>query len=254
MDFRTAACLAVCFALGGCYTRFASIEQDRIAPGMVTAYIDSSGKTVKVVRRIDTVKSTERETCIWERDLIGLPYLRCYKGYYPSQWYLYNYSPWWYGNTSHLYNADRCPPYYYFDRSCGCCRYYLNNPDLISAEQSAAPPHAGDTHAAQTTAKQKGIFSPTSGVQVQSNQAAPGSGTQGATAPVSFGSLPSKKDSLATTSAADSAAADSSASKTKTTDSAGTAIATPVNGKAASNSAVKPAPQKPPRRPTRSRE
>ena len=109
--FCTAALLSV---TAGCYTKFAAFEPVAVAP------------------RADTVKATDadKETCIWERDLMGYPYLHCYPSYYPRQWYLYNYSPWWYHNDRYLFNADRCPPYYYYDPNCGCCRYYLNNPDL----------------------------------------------------------------------------------------------------------------------------
>jgi hypothetical protein len=32
-----------------------------------------------------------------------------------------------------LYSAGRCPSYYYYDNNCGCCRYYLNNPSLLSS-------------------------------------------------------------------------------------------------------------------------
>lgn len=97
-----------------CYTKFATFEQREIAPGT------------------DSVKTEDKEVCIWERDLMGFPYLHCYPGYYPRQWYINN-SPWWYHNNEHLYNADQCPPYYYFDPNCGCCRYYLNNPALSRA-------------------------------------------------------------------------------------------------------------------------
>lgn len=96
----------------GCYTKFAVFE-----PASVTAKADT-------VRAADA----DRETCIWERDLMGYPYLHCYPSYYPRQWYLYNYSPWWYHNDRHLYSAGQCPPYYSYDPGCGCCRYYLNDP------------------------------------------------------------------------------------------------------------------------------
>lgn len=103
-----------------CYTQFATFEQQSVAP------------------RTDTIKAADKETCIWERDLMGFPYLHCYPSYYPRQWYLYNYSPWWYHNDRHQYNADRCPPYYYYDPNCGCCRYYLNNPELSRASRGGS--------------------------------------------------------------------------------------------------------------------
>jgi hypothetical protein len=81
---------------------------------------------------------------------MGFPFLRCYKGYYPREWYRYHFSPWWYRSGEHLYSADRCPPYYYYDQTCGCCRYYLNNPDLTrvperGAARSAVTSNASDT-------------------------------------------------------------------------------------------------------------
>jgi hypothetical protein len=115
----TAALFPLLFAAAGCYTRFAEFEP------------------VSEKAAGDTVPPRDSEVCIWERDLTGYPRLRCYPSSYPRQWYLYNYSPWWYHNRSHWYNAERCPPYYYFDTACGCCRYYLNNPDLVRSAGGA---------------------------------------------------------------------------------------------------------------------
>jgi len=105
-------------ATEGCYTKFGEMEP----------------------AKADTVRAsgTDKETCIWERDLTGYPSLHCYPSYYPRQWYMYNYSPWWYHSDRHLYNADQCPPYYYYDPNCGCCRYYLNNPDLLRPAQGGS--------------------------------------------------------------------------------------------------------------------
>jgi hypothetical protein len=105
------------FASLGCYTRFSTLEQRQATPE-------------RVDRRSDSLRPSGEETCVWERDLMGFPYLHCYKGYYPRDWYQYNFSPWWYQNDSHRYGGSRCPPYYYYDKTCGCCRYYLNNPEL----------------------------------------------------------------------------------------------------------------------------
>jgi hypothetical protein len=112
-----------------CYTRFAEFEPVSARSGA------------------DTVQAADmdRETCLWERDLTGLPRLHCYPVYYPRQWYLYNYSPWWYRNGQHLYNAKKCPPYYYLDTSCGCCRYYLNNPDLVRSSGGGVTNKKTDT-------------------------------------------------------------------------------------------------------------
>ncbi|MBN2035262.1 MAG: hypothetical protein JW768_00835 [Chitinispirillaceae bacterium] len=118
----------------GCYTRFATFDQDPMHPGHHTAAVDSTGQN----NPRDSLAPAEDETCVWERDLMGFPYLRCYKGYYPRDWYRYNFSPWWYHTDEYRYDPRRrCPPYYYYDQNCGCCRYYLNNPVL---ERSARRP------------------------------------------------------------------------------------------------------------------
>lgn len=100
----------------GCYTRFATVENVSPTPEQAE-------------KAPDTLNPADDETCVWERDLMGFPYLRCYKGYYPADWYRYNFSPWWYHGDAHRYSGNRCPDYYYYDNTCGCCRYYLNNPD-----------------------------------------------------------------------------------------------------------------------------
>lgn len=113
---------------------------------MITV-LDSSGNLVREIRQNDTVRTSRGEICVWERGPLGYPYLRCYPRYYPREWYSYNKSPWWYRSDEHLYSADRCPPYYYFDETCECCRYYLHNPSLNSgnaiAPAAAAPPTTG---------------------------------------------------------------------------------------------------------------
>jgi hypothetical protein len=119
----------------GCYTKFAVFEP------------------VSTAAKADSVRAAgaDKETCIWERDLMGYPYLHCYPSYYPRQWYLYNYSPWWYHNDRHLYNADQCPPYYSYDPGCGCCRYFLNDPGRtglrqpVTGAESAHSAHSADT-------------------------------------------------------------------------------------------------------------
>jgi hypothetical protein len=101
----------------GCYTRFANVENGSPTPEQAE-------------KAPDTLNPTDDETCVWERDLMGFPYLHCYKGYYPADWYRNNFSPWWYHGGTHRYSGSRCPDYYYYDNTCGCCRYYLNNPDM----------------------------------------------------------------------------------------------------------------------------
>ena len=112
--------------LTGCYTQLTTI--DRTPPPEpredVQWVIDTAtGDTVKVVRQVDTIHTEDHQTCIWERDLMGYPHLRCYDSFYPRDWFYYNNSPWWYRNDPYWYDYDRCPRYYYYDPSCGCCRY-----------------------------------------------------------------------------------------------------------------------------------
>jgi hypothetical protein len=89
--------------------------------------VDSTGDTVKVITKVDTIIQKENEVCVWERDLMGYPQLRCYKTNYPRSWMLYNNTPWWYRNDPFWYDYNRCPRYYYYDPSCGCCKYMPNN-------------------------------------------------------------------------------------------------------------------------------
>ncbi len=110
------------FVITGCYTQF--VTNQRISSENVTAVIDSTtGDTVKVINRIDTIVQKEREVCVWERDLMGYPRLRCYKSYYPRDWYVYNNTPWWYNNDPFWGDYDRCPRSYYYDPDCGCCKF-----------------------------------------------------------------------------------------------------------------------------------
>jgi hypothetical protein len=127
------SCAALVLVTAGCYTRFAAFE-----PVSAAAAADTL-----------TPSDSSQETCVWERDLSGFPRLRCYPAYYPRQWYLATYSPWWYHNNRHLYDAEKCPPYYYLDPSCGCCRYYLNNPDLVRTSKGGAT--AKETDSATAT-------------------------------------------------------------------------------------------------------
>lgn len=116
------------FTISGCYTQFATTERKPI-PEVVDTIIDSTGDTVKVIQRTDTIFQKEEEICVWERDLMGYPRLNCYKSYYPRDWFMYNHSPWWYRNDPYWYDYDRCPRYYYYDYSCGCCKYYTERHD-----------------------------------------------------------------------------------------------------------------------------
>jgi hypothetical protein len=151
--FLLFAVLSLAFA--GCYTRLAEFP-----PAGAPAAADT-------VRPSDSSK----ETCVWERDLAGFPRLHCYPLYYPRQWYRYNYSPWWYHSDRYLYSKEKCPPYYYLDPTCGCCRYYLNNPDLVRApgggvihkKTEDAPPQHDSNRVSVTVSAGSGVFIPLHG-------------------------------------------------------------------------------------------
>lgn len=110
------------FLLGGCYTQFSSLDSFDENRGNTLEASDSTSAGKE--GRVDTVVVRDRETCVWERNLLGYPQLRCYKSNYHRDWFYYNRSPWWYRNDPYWYDYNRCPRYYYFDRDCGCCRYY----------------------------------------------------------------------------------------------------------------------------------
>jgi hypothetical protein len=116
----------------GCYTQFAVV--DKTLPETIKTVIDSTGDTVKVIERTDTVFQKEHEVCVWERDLMGYPHLRCYKTFYPRDWFVYRNTPWWYRNDPFWSDFDRCPRYYYFDPDCGCCRYSTNRYDYFDRD------------------------------------------------------------------------------------------------------------------------
>ena len=112
--------------LSGCYTQFSTLDEKIPPAPKVTYEIDSAtGDTVKVYSRADTLVKAPNQTCYWTRNLWGEPELRCDNSYYSQDWYLYNDYPWWYNRDPYMYDAyGRCPQYYYYDGSCGRCRYY----------------------------------------------------------------------------------------------------------------------------------
>ena len=144
------------FLFTGCYTQFVMVDQKPPPEPTVDWVIDSTtGDTVKVIKQVDTIRTRDRETCIWERDLMGYPHLRCYNSYYNSDWFYYNNSPWWYRNDPYWYDYNRCPRYYYYDPSCGCCRYtsdrYYRNSRYDhyyegSSGSGSTPPAASGSH------------------------------------------------------------------------------------------------------------
>ena len=179
--------------LSGCYTQFAMVNKTPPAPPkeQVEWVIDSTtGDTVKVIKQTDTIHSEDRQTCIWERDLMGYPHLRCYDSFYPRDWFYYNYSPWWYRNDPYWYDYDRCPRSYYYDPSCGCCRYssdyyhhngrrYYGREGIRYEKSEPAGPSGSSTYP-----RTRGIPNPQAGgVSGNSHTAAPAGDKSAATGP-----------------------------------------------------------------------
>jgi len=102
------------FAFNGCYTKLA-YYQDETAP-----YAE---RCEDCVEERAAPRST-REVCVWERDMFGFAQLRCYNSNYSSSWMYFHNTPWWYRNQYRWYETRGCPPYYYYDRMSGTCRYY----------------------------------------------------------------------------------------------------------------------------------
>jgi len=143
--------------LSGCYTQFSTLEEKIPPAPKVTYEIDSAtGDTVKVYNRADTLVKAPNQTCYWTRNLWGEPELRCDNSYYSQDWYLYNDYPWWYNRDPYMYDAyGRCPQYYYYDGSCGRCRYYSDRGNYYNGSgwgggsgrtSSGAPSKSGSKH------------------------------------------------------------------------------------------------------------
>jgi hypothetical protein len=114
--------------LAGCYTQFVTTTKPAV-PETIKTVVDSTGDTIRVINRTDTVLEQDRETCVWERDLMGYPQLHCYQSNYPRNWFQYSNTPWWYRTDPSWRDFDRCPRYYFYDLDCGCCRYSGQNYD-----------------------------------------------------------------------------------------------------------------------------
>jgi len=79
----------------------------------------------------DTLRVNNNQVCYWTKDISGRPELRCEDSYYGRDWYRYNNYPWWNSSSSYSYGDynsygwdEPCPAYYFYDNSCGACRYY----------------------------------------------------------------------------------------------------------------------------------
>jgi hypothetical protein len=108
-----AACLLL---FDGCYTRLASYQ------GEVTEAGSKGGECGNC--RDEVPYTGGRQVCVWERDFFGYPELRCYYTSYASSWLYFHNTPWWYRSSYGWRDTRGCPPYYYYDRFSGTCRYY----------------------------------------------------------------------------------------------------------------------------------
>jgi hypothetical protein len=111
------AALVSAFLFSGCYTRLMMYQ------GEVTAEADSGSRGCSDCRG-EVSPTGSREVCVWERDIFGYPDLRCYYTGYSSSWLYFHNTPWWYRSSYGWYDTRGCPPYYYYDRGTGRCRYY----------------------------------------------------------------------------------------------------------------------------------
>jgi hypothetical protein len=118
-----AAALFVAFLFGGCYTRLMMYQDETLASGTGRSASSSAGGDCGDCRDVAPV-AERREVCVWERDFLGFPELRCYTTNYHSSWIYFHNTPWWYRDRFGWRDTRGCPPYYYFDRASGICRYY----------------------------------------------------------------------------------------------------------------------------------
>ncbi|MCL2268367.1 MAG: hypothetical protein FWC23_04185, partial [Chitinispirillia bacterium] len=106
---------------------------------------------------------SRREVCVWERDIFGYPTMRCYNTYYHSSWMYFQNTPWWYRSSFGWNDTRGCPPFYYYDRYMGYCRYYGS---------SYPPPNSGQGGAGGGTRPQEPRPTPPSMRSVPSESAA----------------------------------------------------------------------------------
>jgi hypothetical protein len=163
-------CLCAC---AGCYTQFAMIDRNDpgLAPPDSTAAGDSAQSRIQ-----DTVRVSNNQVCYWTRDMWGKPELRCDDSYYGRDWYRYNYYPWWSRSDPYYYGSynsngwdEQCPAYYYYDYSCGACRYYSGYQGSSHSWWWDSPNYYGSSPGASSTSPSRARRSRSSAV--------PGAGT-----------------------------------------------------------------------------
>lgn len=93
-----------------------------------TWYADSQSITDSLAEThtVHTVilEPRDREYCIWTRDFLGYPELRCFPSYAEYQYYLSYSVPWWIRDRMYSYPYYGYPPNFYFDPYSGYYRYY----------------------------------------------------------------------------------------------------------------------------------
>jgi hypothetical protein len=175
---RNALAVLCVFLFAGCYTQFAYVNRAALegVPPDSAVPADSASAYIR-----ETVPANPNQVCYWTRDMWGRPQLVCEDAEYGRDWYRYSEYPWWNRSDPYFYGSynsygwdERCPAYYYYDNSCGACRYYSGyegnggngnswwwNSPSVSGRASAA----GTSHPRRTRS---------SGVQVNpGNNAAP---------------------------------------------------------------------------------
>ncbi|MDR2577920.1 MAG: hypothetical protein LBC70_03780 [Chitinispirillales bacterium] len=113
--------LLCAFFFGGCYTQLMSYQGETMHSGRSSNLYAGDCADGGCPQE---VPPNRREVCVWERDIFGFPDLRCYNTNYSSAWIYFHNTPWWYRDTYGWHDYRGCPPYYYYDRIAGICRYH----------------------------------------------------------------------------------------------------------------------------------
>lgn len=125
---RNAVAVLCVFLFAGCYTQFAYVNRAAIEgmPPDSALPADSASAYIR-----DSVPANPNQVCYWTRDMWGRPQLVCEDADYGRDWYRYSEYPWWNRSDPYFFGSynsygwdHRCPAYYYYDNSCGACRYY----------------------------------------------------------------------------------------------------------------------------------
>ena len=122
--------LIICvLLLAGCYTQFA--RRERVLSDQYMPPDSVMSQESMRMQLPDTLKANNNQVCYWIRDVNGQPQLRCEDSYYGRDWYRYNDYPWWNNSSNYSYGDNNyygwdepCPAYYYYDNTCGACRFY----------------------------------------------------------------------------------------------------------------------------------